>query len=216
MYVTAVCIYDAFFFLKCSFSSFLGSSFSPAPFMLMTGVSTRQLAQTLVLAEMDLHSSRGEILVASVPQAPEGCLLFDCYSEALACLNSIDRSIWKGTLEGAASVFKIFIVRSLGLVAASSGSCCRIGLVRVGTHQYTIGFKPLKEFSLFLLTSLSEAQHMSWASMGARRILKWSRCEFRAGDFDWLAFVNLYVQQLKSSSQLQLFTFGKKGNMWEL
>lgn len=184
--------------------------------MLMTGVSTRQLAQMLVLAEMDLHSSRGEILVASVPQAPEGCLLFGCYSEALACLNSIDRSIWTGALEGAASVFKIFTVRSLGLVAASSGSCCRIGLVRVGTHQYTIGFKPLKEFSLFLLTSLSEGQRMSWASMGSRSILKWSRCELRTGDFDWLAFINLYVQQLKSSSQLQLFTFGKKGNMWEL
>lgn len=158
--------------------------------------------------------------MAAVPQAPEGCLLFSCYSEALACLESIDRSIWVGTHEGtpesSVSIFKIFAVRSMGLVAASSGSCCRIGLVRVGTHQYTIGFKPLKEFSLFLLTSLSEGHRMSWASVGSRRILKWSRSKFHAGDFDWLALINLHVQQMKSSNQLQLFTFGKKGNMWEM
>lgn len=181
----------------------------------MANISARQLAQSFALKELDFHSSHGQLLLASISKAPEGCLVFSCYSDALVGLDSINGSIWKGAFEGAASVFKIFTVRSVGLIAATSGSCFRIGLVRVGMHQYTIGFKPMKEFCLFLLMSPSKGRQMCWASMSSRSILRWSSCKFSATDFDWLAFINVYVRQVQSSSQLQLYTFGKKGNMWE-
>lgn len=180
----------------------------------MASISDKQLAQRFTLLCLDFQCRRGEILLASILQAPEGCLCFGCRDDAVACMVSINRSTWKGAVQGAASVCKIFTVGSLGLIAATSG-CYRLGLVRIGLDQYTIGFTPIHDYSLFLLMPLAGQDDLSWISAGSRSIMRWSRCKIHVGDLDWLAFINVYLRQANSSGQLQLFTFGKRGNMWE-
>lgn len=180
----------------------------------MVSVSDQHLAQRFALLSLDFQSRRGEILLASLLQAPEACLCFSCRDDAVACMDSINRSTWKATVQGTTSVCKVFTVGSLGLIAATSG-CYRLGLVRVGRDQYALGFMPIRDYSLFLMMPLEGQDGLSWMSAGSRSIVRWSRCKIRIGDLDWLAFINVYLRQANSSSQLQLFTFGKRGNMWE-
>lgn len=187
----------------------------PSPALtIMAGISDKQLAQNFALLNLDSQCRRGEILLASILKAPDGCLCFGCRDDAVACMNSLDRSNWKDAAQGSASVYKIFTVGSLGLIAASSG-CYKLGLVRVGLDRYAIGFTPIYDYSLFLLMPLARQDGLSWISAGSRSILRWSTCKIHVGDLSWLAFINVYLRQTNSSGQLQLFTFGKRGNIWE-